>query len=100
VLKAERDLLQIAVKCQAVREAKLTAERKEIFEERDRYRTALEFIANTPAGTIGSLAVHVAEKALLTTNGPSTEKNDWCRNCGSVLANKDGKSWPSCDSCS
>ena len=27
-------------------------------------------------------------------------KNDWCGNCGAVLANKDGKSWPSCDSCS
>jgi len=28
------------------------------------------------------------------------EGNDWCSNCGAILAAKDGKSHPSCDSCS
>lgn len=26
--------------------------------------------------------------------------NDWCSNCGTVLATKEGRSFPSCDSCS
>lgn len=40
-----------------------------------------------------------------TPPGPSptsrdSRKNDWCSNCGAVLAATDGRSWPSCDSCS
>lgn len=32
--------------------------------------------------------------------GTLDSRNDWCSNCGAVLANQDGKSHPSCDSCS
>jgi len=32
--------------------------------------------------------------------GTLDSRNDWCSNCGAVLASQEGRSYPSCNSCS